>query len=40
MVVLEVDTTIVLEVCSRWKCAPTAISTDVNIPGIPGCHLL
>ena len=40
MVVLEVDTTVVLEVCSRWKCAPTAISTDVNIPGVPGCHLL
>ena len=23
-----------------WKCVPTAISGDVNISEVPGCHLL
>ena len=23
-----------------WKCIPTAISGDVNISEVPGCHLL
>ena len=23
-----------------WKCVPTAISHGVDIPEVPGCHLL
>ena len=26
--------------CSPWKCVPIAISSDVDIPKDPGCHLL
>ena len=31
---------IVLVPCSTWKCVPTTIFGDVNIPKVPGCHLL
>ena len=26
--------------CHTWKCAPTAVSSGVDISEIPGCHLL
>ena len=30
----------VLVSCLPWKCVPTAISGGVDIPDVPGCHLL
>ena len=24
--------------CCAWKCGPTAISSGVDIPAVPGCH--
>ena len=30
----------VLVSCVPWKCVPTAISGGVDIPDVPGCHLL
>ena len=30
----------VLVPCHTWKCAPTAISSGVDISEVPGCHLL
>ena len=36
------NTGVVLVLCSAWKRAwkPTAISSDVDISEVPGCHLL
>ena len=34
------NTGIVLVPCHTWKCAPTAISSGVDISEVPGCHLL
>ena len=34
------NTGIFLVPCRTWKCAPTAISGDVDISEVPGCHLL
>ena len=34
------NTRIVLLSCCVWKCVPTAISGDVDISKVPGCHLL
>ena len=31
---------IVLVPCYAWNCVPTAISGDVDIYEVPGCHLL
>ena len=31
---------IILVLCRSWKCVPTAISSDVDISEVPGCHLL
>ena len=31
---------IVLVPCCAWKFGPTAISGDVNISEVPGCHSL
>ena len=31
---------IVLVPCYAWNCVPTAISSDVDIYEVPGCHLL
>ena len=31
---------IVLVPCPAWKCVPTAISGGVDIPEVPGRHLL
>ena len=33
------NTGIVLVLCHAWKCVPTAISSDVDISEVPGCHL-
>ena len=33
------NTGIVLVQCRGWKCVPTAISGDVDISEVPGCHL-
>ena len=30
----------VLVSCLPWKCVSTAISAGVDIPDVPGCHLL
>ena len=34
------NTGVVLVPCCTWKCAPMAISGGVDIPEVPGCHLL
>ena len=34
------NTRIVLAPCRAWKCVPAAISSDVDISEVPGCHLL
>ena len=34
------NTGVVLVPCCAWKCVPTAISGDVDISEVPGCHLL
>ena len=34
------NTRIVLVPCCTWKSIPTAISSDVDISKVPGCHLL
>ena len=34
------NTGVVLVPCRAWKCALTAISDDVEISEVPGCHLL
>ena len=34
------NTGIVLVLCCAWKCVPTAISGDMDISEVPGCHLL
>ena len=34
------NTGVVLVPCHTWKCAPTAASGNVGIPGIPRCHFI
>ena len=34
------NTGIVLVPCCTWNCVPKAISGDVHISKVPGCHLL
>ena len=34
------NTEIILVLYRDWKCVPTAISSDVDISEVPGCHLL
>ena len=34
------NTEIVSVACRAWKCVPIAISGDVDISEVPGCHLL
>ena len=33
------NTGVVLLPCRTWKCIPTAISGDMNIPEVPGSNL-
>ena len=34
------NTEIVLVPCCTWECVPIAISGDVGISEVPGCHFL
>ena len=34
------NTGVVLVPCRAWKCVPTAITSDVDISKVPGCHFL
>ena len=34
------NTEVVLVPYCAWKCVPSAISSDMDISDVPGCHLL